>query len=132
MKIICIDSPTQFFVKADTTLLRNNEPFFAPDFGTGVVRRTGISAKITRIVKCIEPRFAHRTWEQYMPSAEHTVIGVDAQKGRNFDRSFEVSPEIFQKSNLTSEKQTEIDEAISCVSQYVSLRIGDYVFIPEI
>lgn len=132
MKIICIDSSTQFFVKADTTLLRNNEPFFAPDFGTGVVRTTGISAKITRIVKCIEPRFAHRAWDEYMPSTEHTVNGVDAQKGRNFDRSFEVSPEICPKGNLSLEKQTEIDEAISYVSQYVSLRIGDYVFIPEI
>lgn len=131
MKIICIDSSDRFFVKADTTLLRNNEPFFMPNFGSEIVRTEGIAVKITRIVKSIEPRFAYRTWDEYYMAAENIVTDVDPQKGRNFDRSFQVAPEIYGKESLDSTKQQAIDQYISYVSQYLSFRIGDLIYIPN-
>lgn len=131
MKIICLDSPTRFFVKSDTTLLRNNEPFFEPNFGTEIRATVGWAIKITRIVKCIEQRFAHRAWDEWFYCTEHQVADVDEQMGRNFDRSFAVNPDTHPKSTLSELDQQSFDKAISFVSEYLSLRIGDYIFIPK-
>lgn len=132
MKIVCIDSLNErFFVKADTTLLRNGDPFFTPNFGSQIERVDGVAVRITRIVKCIEPRFAHRAWDEWFSCTEHRVVDVDEQSGRNFDRSFAVDNEMQPKNTLSSCAQSTFDQSISFVSEYLSLRIGDYVFIPN-
>ncbi|MEG0467146.1 MAG: hypothetical protein RR485_03320 [Mucinivorans sp.] len=131
MKIICIDSFTRFFVKADTTLLRNDERFFEPNFGSALEHIEGSAVRITRIVKCIEQRFAYRAWDEWFCCTEHRVVDVEEQMGRNFDLSFAVGGEIFQKNTLSEATQRTFDQAISFATQYISLRVGDYVFIPD-
>lgn len=132
MKIIVYDSNEELYVMPDTTLLRNNEPYFEPNFETeGEEIVEGISVKITRLAKSLQPKFAHRTWEEWFESKDHRVGGVHHTIGRCYDRSFEVSPEIHPKSELTEERCQEIDEIIAHITNYIGLRIGDYIFIPN-
>ncbi|MEF9949644.1 MAG: hypothetical protein RR980_05105 [Mucinivorans sp.] len=131
MKIICIDTLTRFFVKADTTLLRDDEPYFDPNFGSVFSQTQGRAVRITRIVKCIEARFAYRAWSEWFCCVEHRVNDVDEQMGRNFDRSFAVDGRIFDKTTLSEADQLAFDQAISYVTKYISLRVGDYVFVPD-
>ncbi len=115
----------------DTTLLRNNDPYFSPNFATeeGEEVIDGISVKVTRLVKCIAPKFAHRCWDEYTISKDHRLLGVHHTIGRCYDRSFEVAPEWHPKSKLTEEQRATIDSKLSEISEYIQLRIGDYIFI---
>lgn len=131
MKIISIKGD-ELTVIPDTALLRNGDPFFTPNFATGGIDEVeGVAVKITRLVKCIEARFAHRTWDQWINCTHHRARGIQAGIGLTYDRSFEVGTEIHQKSELSEAQQQKFDEAIAYASQYVSLRIGDYVFLAQ-
>lgn len=81
MKIICIgrnyaehvveldhtrelpDAP-QFFLKPDTALLRNNDPFYVPDFSREVHYETELVVKINRVGRAIGERFAPRYYSE--------------------------------------------------------------------
>ena len=131
MKILCADSPRgeDFFVKPDTALLRPGTAFYAPDWGA-VESVEGVAVKVERPVKCLEQKFAHRAWNEWCAATEHRIADIDPQKGRAFDRSFFVS-EAYEGKNTLSEAQIElIDATISNISNYLTIRIGDLVFIP--
>lgn len=129
MKIIVVEGE-ELYVMPDTVLLRNNEPYFSPDYATsGESVVEGIAVRITRLAKCIAPKFAHRTWEEYFVCQDHRVIGVHHTIGRCYDRSFEVSPTVHLKGSLTPEQCARVDGAIAYASLFVGLRIGDYLFI---
>ncbi len=131
MKIIVVEDK-ELYVMPDTVLLRNNEQYFSPDYATsGEDIVEGIAVKITRLAKCIAPKFAHRTWEEYYECKDHRIRGVHHTIGRCFDRSFEVAPEVHSKNELSEEQCTAIDNAIAYASTYIGLRIGDYVFISD-
>ena len=49
-----------WFLKPDTALLRNNDPFYVPDFSQEVHYECELVVRIDRVGKCIEERFAHR------------------------------------------------------------------------
>ena len=78
MKVICIgrnyidhakelnnEVPQEpvIFLKPDTALLRNNEPFFVPDFANEFHYETELVIKINRLGKNIAPQFANRYYE---------------------------------------------------------------------
>lgn len=132
MKILCIDGGRgeAFFAKPDNTLLRPGTTFYAPDWGE-VVSVEGVVVKIERPVKCLEAKFAHRAWTVWCRATEHRIEGIDPQKGRTFDRSFYVSEAYEQKNTLGEESNEIIDVMISNSSNYLSLKIGDLVFIPN-
>jgi acylpyruvate hydrolase len=79
MKIICIgrnyadhvkelknDLPTVpvFFMKPDSSILLNNQPFFLPDFSQELHHEVEIVLKINRLGKNIEKQFAHRYYAE--------------------------------------------------------------------
>ncbi len=86
MKIICIgrnyrehirefdggepDAQPVFFMKPDTALLRNNDPFWIPSFSREVHYETELVVKIGRTGKCIAERFAHRYYDE-------VTLGID-------------------------------------------------------
>ncbi len=126
MKIICIDSGG-FFCKPDTALLRNNEPFYIPEFGTGVVRRKGRVVRICRVAKCIGERFAHRCYDEAGAAVDFEVRGVECSTmARAFDHSFAVSPRFVPCGG-----DALIDKHIASVSRFMTLKIGDLLFIPD-
>ena len=50
-----------FFLKPDTALLRNNDPFYIPDFTQEVHYECELVVRIDRLARHIAPRFAHRS-----------------------------------------------------------------------
>ncbi|RRJ92142.1 fumarylacetoacetate hydrolase family protein [Flavobacterium macacae] len=172
MKIICIgrnytkhieelqnEKPTEpvIFLKPDTAILPKNFPFFIPDFSSDIHHEVEILVKINRVGKHIDPKFAHKYYDEIGLGIDFTARDVQAQlkekglpweKAKAFDGSAVIG-EFLPKSqfksleNLTFEltnngnsvqKGTathmlwKIDELISYVSQYFTLKIGDIIF----
>lgn len=173
MKIICIgrnyvahakeldnDIPEEpiFFMKPDSSLLRNNDPFYIPDWTGDVHHEIELVIKINRIGKNIEQQFAHRYYDEIGLGIDFTARDVQAQlkakglpweKAKAFDQSAVLSSTFFSKSifpddesisfsldiNRTTVQEGDsrlmifgFDELISHVSKYVTLKIGDLIY----
>jgi 2-keto-4-pentenoate hydratase/2-oxohepta-3-ene-1,7-dioic acid hydratase in catechol pathway len=173
MKIICIgrnysehirelnneipDEPV-IFMKPDSALLRNNEPFYIPDFSQDVHYECELIIKITRLGKNIESRFANRYFDEIGLGIDFTARdlqnklkdkGLPWEKAKAFDRSAVISSEFIAKEKLpdlgaikfqlkkngdivqsgdSSYMLFPIDEIISQVSKYFTLKIGDLIY----
>ena len=53
-----------FFMKPDTALLRNNDPFYIPSFSQEVHYECELVVRINRVGKAISERFAHRYYDE--------------------------------------------------------------------
>ncbi len=53
-----------FFMMPETALLRNNQPFFYPNFSTDIHYEIEIVVKLNRLGKNIAPEFAHRYFNE--------------------------------------------------------------------
>ncbi|PZO25513.1 MAG: 2-hydroxyhepta-2,4-diene-1,7-dioate isomerase [Flavobacteriaceae bacterium] len=172
MKIICVgrnyvkhieelqnERPAEpvIFLKPDTAILPKNFPFFIPEFSSDIHHEVEILVRINRVGKYIEPKFAHKYYDEIGLGIDFTARDVQAalkekrlpcEKAKAFDGSAVIG-EFLPKSqfnsleNLTFEltnngkpAQTgntnqmlwKIDELISYVSQYFTLKIGDIIF----
>lgn len=172
MKIICIgrnytkhieelqnEKPAEpiIFLKPDTAILPKNFPFFIPEFSSDIHHEIEILVKINRVGKHIDPKFAHKYYDEIGLGIDFTARDVQArlkdkglpwEKAKAFDGSAVIG-EFLAKSqfnsleNITFEltnngKQVQIgntshmlwkiDELISYVSQYFTLKIGDIIF----
>lgn len=131
MKIICIgrnyvehireldgnenmpESPV-FFLKADTSLLRNNAPFYLPAFSREVHYETELVVRINRVGKAIEERFAHRYYDEVGLGIDFTARdiqrrciaeGLPWEICKSFDNSAAVSPRFLPLSELGGDVQ---------------------------
>lgn len=104
-----VPSVPQFFIKPDTALLRNNDPFYIPSFSREVHYETELVLKITRVVKAIEEKFAHRCYHEVGLGIDFTARDIQREcieKGlpweicKGFDRSAAVSPEFIDLAEL--------------------------------
>lgn len=168
MKIICIGKnyaaharefgggePSEpiFFCKPDTALLRNNEPFYIPEFSREVHYECEVVVRIVRVAKAIDERFARRCYDEIGLGIDFTARDVQMQcveqglpweKAKAFDHSAAVSPrfvpfggdaefemrlngELRQRAS-TREMTFGIDRLISYVSRFMTLKIGDLLF----
>lgn len=98
-----------FFTKPDTALLRNNEPFYVPDFSQDMHYETELVVKINRVVKSIEERFAHRCYDQVGLGIDFTArdiqrecisSGLPWEICKAFDHSAAISPEFIPLADL--------------------------------
>jgi acylpyruvate hydrolase len=172
MKIICIGwnytkhikelnsqlpSKPVFFMKPDSAILRNNKPFFLPDFSQDVQHEVEIVLKINRLGKNIAPEFANRYFEEIGIGIDFTARDLQnecKQKGmpweisKAFDNSAPIGKFIKKDSlsdlknihfslELNDKKVQEgstadmifgFDEIISYVSRFLTLRTGDLIF----
>ncbi|WP_423126615.1 fumarylacetoacetate hydrolase family protein [Gaoshiqia sp. Z1-71] len=173
MKIICIgrnysehvrelqnEIPSEpvIFMKPDSALLRNNDPFYIPDFSRDVHYECELIVRINRLGKNIEPRFANRYYDEIGLGIDFTARdlqdqlkdkGLPWEKAKAFDRSAMISNEFIAKTELPDlssikfslKKNGElvqtgdsaymlfpIDELISQVSKYFTLKIGDLIY----
>ena len=173
MKIICIgrnysdhvrelnneipDEPV-IFMKPDSALLRNNEPFFIPDFSQDLHYECELIVRINRLGKNIEKRFANRYYDEIGLGIDFTARdvqnklrekGLPWEKAKAFDRSAVISTDFVNKDELSDldsikfqlKKNGElvqngdsaymlfsIDEIICQVSKYFTLKIGDLIY----
>ncbi|OFX29853.1 MAG: 2-hydroxyhepta-2,4-diene-1,7-dioate isomerase [Bacteroidetes bacterium GWA2_32_17] len=172
MKIICVGRnykehakelknavPTEpvIFLKPDSAILNNNQPFFIPDFSKNLHYEVEIVFKICKVGKTISARFAHRYYDKIAIGIDFTARDIQEncrKKGlpweisKAFDSSAAISKFIakseFENINnitfslLKNEKQVQlgdtsdmifsIDNVIAYVSNYFTLKTGDLIY----
>lgn len=91
-----------FFLKPDTALLRNNAPFYLPDFSQEIHYECELVVRIGRIAKYIDERFARRLYTEVGLGIDFTARdlqrraiaeGLPWESAKAFDGSAAVSPE---------------------------------------
>lgn len=103
-----------FFLKPDTALLRNNNPFYVPDFSRDVHYETELVVRICRVGRAIEERFAPRYYKEVGLGIDFTARdlqrrciaeGLPWEVCKGFDYSAAVSPEFLPLSELGGDIQ---------------------------
>ena len=108
--------PTEpvFFLKPDTALLRNNDPFYIPSFSQEVHYECELVVRIDRVGKCIEERFAHRYYREVGLGIDFTARdvqreairqGLPWERAKAFDRSAALSPHFIPLEELGDDVQ---------------------------
>jgi 2-keto-4-pentenoate hydratase/2-oxohepta-3-ene-1,7-dioic acid hydratase in catechol pathway len=172
MKIICIgrnyaehieelknERPTEpvVFMKPDSAILLKQHPFVIPEFSEDIHHEIEIVVKINKVGKYIEPKFAHKYYDEISVGIDFTARDLQAklkakglpwEKAKAFDGSavigdFLPKERFSSLENLTFELTNnnksvqkgnsslmlwKIDELIAYVSQYFTLKIGDVIF----
>ncbi|MDO6674523.1 fumarylacetoacetate hydrolase family protein [Tenacibaculum sp. 1_MG-2023] len=144
------------FLKPDSAILPKKMPFFIPPFSNDIHYEVEVLVKINKVGKHISPKFAHKYYGTVGLGIDFTARDVQAQckekglpweKAKAFDGSAVVGEffpkEEFNLENLsfqlqkndevvqdgnTSSMLWKIDELISYVSQYFTLKKGDIIF----
>ncbi|MBE9488537.1 MAG: hypothetical protein IMY73_05065 [Bacteroidetes bacterium] len=157
MKILSIinQEKKQFLVKPDTALLRNNDAYYIPPFSQKIEARCLLLVKVLRVTKAISVCYAGRCYDEMGVAIEFLATDVleDCIKhsapwdiALSYDKALAVPNNLVsvEKDDVTfefsknGEKQTivvedvrsKINEAISYLSHYVTLKIGDMVTLP--
>lgn len=149
------DKPV-IFLKPDTALLKNNSPFYHPGFSEEIHHEVELLVKITKEGKSISMDFAHKYYEEIGLGIDFTARDIqsemkkkglpwDLAKGfngaapvsdfmskkdwdlTNLNFSLKKNGEIVQSGN-TSHMLYSIDEMISWVSGFITLKTGDILF----
>lgn len=103
-----------WFMKPDTALLRNNDPFYIPDFSHDLHYECELVVKINRVGKHIEERFAHRYYDEVGLGIDFTARDLQREaiaKGlpweacKAFDYSAALSPEFLKLTDLGGDIQ---------------------------
>lgn len=172
MKILCIgrnyadhiselnnERPSEpvIFLKPDTAILKDDEPFYHPDFSNDIHHEVEIVLKINKVGKNIEAKFAHKYYEEIGIGIDFTARDIQTklkEKGlpwekakafngsapisgfvsktkfadlKKLDFSLEVNGEVCQKGN-TEMMLWNFDEIIAEISKYFTLKTGDLIF----
>lgn len=172
MKIICIgrnyaehakelknEIPTEpvFFMKPDTALLKDSEPFYYPDFTKDLHHEIEIVIKINKVGKHIDEQFAHKYYDEIGLGVDFTARdlqmkakekGLPWEKAKAFDGSAPIGKFIskLQLENLnaidfelkvnnetrqignTKDLLFSFDKIIAYVSKFVTLKVGDLIY----
>lgn len=150
------DDPV-IFTKPETAVLRNNEPFFYPDFSTDIHHEVELLVRINRTGKYIDEQFAPKYYDEIGIGIDFTARDIqsklkekrlpwDLAKGFNgsapmsafvpkadfgdlqdLDFRLDINGETRQQGN-TSMMLFKIDYLIAFVSRYFLLQQGDVLF----
>lgn len=167
MKIISVinnfspagDTP-RWYMKADTALLRNNDAFYLPQQMGRITARPQIVVRISRLAKCIDPRFAQRCYDAAHVAVDFTAEdmlaalraeGLPWEAAVGFDHSTAMSNNALPSQAIadgavfsidgslaltldTAKMRFTIDEIVSHLSHAMTLRIGDLILLgsPEV
>lgn len=144
------------FMKPDSALLRENKPFFLPDFSSEIHYEVEVVLKINRLGKNIAPQFASRYYDEFALGVDFTARdlqndfrakGLPWELAKGFDNSAVVSSFLpmkdYEKNNIsfrldinsktvqtgnTANMIYSFDEIIAYVSRFFTLKIGDLIF----
>lgn len=141
----------------DSCILPSGRPLFLPDFAEEFKIVPAFAVRITRLGKCVAPRFAHRYFTHYAPASllmssnalkklenlilpspddycfdSSVVVGnwlpADNLEVFSAFTSF-ISPDLSSKDNFSLSINV-IYEAIALASLRSTLKIGDVILIP--
>jgi fumarylpyruvate hydrolase len=152
-------NPTEpvVFMKPDTALLKNNKPFFIPDFTQELHYETELIVKINRLGKNIDTQFSNRyyaeiglgvdftardlqrklkaegkPWEISKAFDNSAVIGnflpvAEFDDIQNIQFRLDLNGKTVQNGN-SSEMIFPINELVAYVSRFFTVKIGDILF----
>jgi 2-keto-4-pentenoate hydratase/2-oxohepta-3-ene-1,7-dioic acid hydratase in catechol pathway len=148
------DKPV-IFCKPDTALLKNNDDFYLPSFSKDVHYEAEIVVKIDKAGKSILPQFASRYYSQITLGIDFTARDVQNElksKGLPWElaKAFDYSAVIGNfipinkpiqdlhfhllkngnkvQNGHTGDMLFNVDQIISFVSEYFTLKTGDLIF----
>ena len=145
------------FLKPDSAVLLKQHPFVIPEFSNDIHHEIEIIVRINRVGKYIETQFAHKYYDEISVGIDFTARdlqdklkekGLPWEKAKAFDGSAiigdflnkntfnsleNVKFELTKNGNIVQTGNTDnmlwkIDELISYVSQFFTLKIGDIIF----
>jgi len=142
------------FTKPDSALLKDGKPFFIPDFMGRIDYETEVVVRICRLGKGIPQQFAHRYYDAVTLGIDFTAREVQKKAkdlgrpwtiAKGFDGSavigawegFEKIQDLHFRLDINGEtKQVgytgdmlyKVDELISYISKYFTLKTGDLLF----
>jgi fumarylpyruvate hydrolase len=163
MKIILIgdNTPTHkpyLFMKPDSALLKDNKPFFIPDFTESITASMHLVIRISRLGKNIAERFAPRYYDAVTIGIDLTaadtlqkcrIDGMPWEVSNGFDGSAVIGSfiptdrfaslqtlhlklncdgETIQEGH-TSEMLLSADRIVSWVSKYYTMKTGDLIYL---
>ena len=146
-----------FFLKPDSAILPKKMPFFIPPFSNDIHYEVEVLVKINKVGKHIDTKFAHKYYDEIGLGIDFTARDVQTEckekglpweKAKAFDGSAvigdfyeknkfenlqELSFSLYKNDALVQDGNTNtmlwsIDELISYVSQYLTLKKGDVIF----
>lgn len=139
----------------DSTLIRNNDDFYVPNFSKQIVAYIGIYLQFNKIGKCIEPRFTDRYYQEvgcaikFMAAdviERNRIVGTATDIACSFDASLAISNEKIhvadtyqyvaklngQLIGFESNSFATIPELLATATKYYTVKIGDLFFLPLI
>lgn len=145
------------FIKPDSAILLYQHPFVIPEFSQEIHHELELIVKINKVGKHIDTKFAHKYYDEISVGIDFTARdvqnelkskGLPWEKAKSFDGSAVIGEFIAKKQfnsvenisfELTKNSKTvqtgntkdmlwKIDELISYISQYFTLKIGDVIF----
>ena len=160
MKRTAVDIPADpvLFMKPDSSLLKDNKPFYLPDFSDNIQHELEVVVKINKVGKNIAERFAHRYYEELTVGLDLTARDIQNQLkekklpweiSKGFDGSAIIGSFINKNElsntpdnlnfNLlkngievqngnTTDMLHSIDYIVAYASKYFTLKIGDLIF----
>jgi len=145
------------FLKPDSALLKNNKPFFLPDFSDNIHYEVEVVIKISKLGKGIAAKFAHRYYDEVTLGIDITARDIQSRQAKagmpwelskcfdgaapigefipvadltnlnDIDFRLEINNKVVQMSN-TSDMIFGFNEIVEYVSQYFTLKTGDLIF----
>ena len=145
------------FLKPETSIIQKRQPFFIPHFSSNIDYEVEVLIRINRIGKHIQPKFAYKYYQEISLGIDFTARtlqnklkenGLPWEKAKAFDGSaligewiskseykdlndlnfsLELNGTEVQKGN-TSNMLWKINDLISYLSTYFTLKIGDIIF----
>ncbi|MCD8450003.1 fumarylacetoacetate hydrolase family protein [Tenacibaculum dicentrarchi] len=144
------------FLKPDSAILPKKMPFFIPPFSDDIHYEVEVLVKINKVGKHISSKFAHKYYDEIGLGIDFTARDVQAkckekglpwEKAKAFDGSAvignfypkedfnleSISFQLYKNDEVAQDGNSEtmlwkIDELISYVSQYFTLKKGDVIF----
>lgn len=147
-----------FHIKPASALLLPHNPFFYPDFSKKIEARLGVAIRVSKPGRSVAAKFAHLHYDSFAVALDLVAAdlleacrtnGVPCDMASSFDGSFPVGK--FQEISLLDGSFDDVafslsingdrvagsrvgnmapgfDAFVENVSQFVTLREGDYVF----
>lgn len=145
------------FMKPDSAILRNNAPFYHPEYSNNIHFEVELLLKINRVGKLVEKRFAHKYFDEVGIGIDFTARdlqqkckekGLPWEIAKGFNGSAPISPFVpkskykdlgnlnfslqkngeLQQQGNTSLMLFDFGDIIAYVSQFFTLKKGDIIF----
>ena len=146
------DSVPQAYLMADSSILYTGRTFFVPDFARCFVATPSIVVRMSRLGKCVAPKFAHRYWDAFAAAFTIRACDSDDERLTGLDRAIDgaaivgdwisvkdaceamhtpvearVGDKVVAQCCL-DDMRFPLEEMIAAVSTRCSIKMGDLLF----